>query len=123
MQTLYQRIGGQEVIEKTVDRFYEHVLADPLMQPFFANTSMDKLRTMQMEFFTIALDGPDTGTTISLYASHQGRGIERQHLTRFTEHLLATLREIGMNESDVSAVIARIATYSDQILGESTIDG
>ena len=123
MTTLYQRIGGEEVIERTVDRFYEHVLSDPLLQPFFANTSMDKLRRMQKEFFSIALDGPETDTEISLTQAHQGRGIEREHLTRFTEHLLTTLQEIGLEDSDLSAVIARIATYSDQILGESTVDG
>jgi hemoglobin len=60
---------------------------------------------------------------MSLYESHKGRGINRVHLTRFTEHLVSTLGEIGVLEDDAKEVYQRIATYSDEILGDSTVDG
>lgn len=123
MPTIYDRIGGAKTIDKLVTAFYQHVLADPELQPFFEHTSIPKLERMQHEFFTIALGGPPPDSTVSLYDAHQGRGIERKHLTRFTEHLLATLREIGIEEADAQNVYTRIAMYSDEVLGEANVDG
>lgn len=122
--TLYDEIGGATTIEKLVGSFYTRVLADPLLQPFFAETKIEKLQEMQKAFFSLALDGPIIKDDFSLYRIHANRGIKREHLSRFTEHLLTTLEEIGVDESNASAVIARIATYSGQILGESGgVDG
>lgn len=123
MQTLYEKIGGDETIEKLVVAFYQNVLADPMMLPFFENTSMVKLQKMQKAFFCIALGGPDPKIKISLYEAHRERGIERRHLTRFTEHLVATLGEIGVEEENAKEVYARIATYTDEVLGETSVDG
>ena len=123
METLYETIGGEPTIEKLVDAFYQHVLADPMLSPFFKSTSMGKLRTMQKAFFTIALGGPAPDVKVSLFEAHQGRGIERKHLSRFIEHLVETLRGIGIEEEDAKKVYERIATYSDEVLGETAVDG
>jgi hemoglobin len=122
-QTLYEKIGGAETIEKLVVAFYQNVLSDPLLLPFFDHTSMDKLQQMQRAFFSIALGGPEPEVAISLYAAHRGRGIERKHLTRFTEHLVKTLGEIGIHEEDAQEIYRRIALYSDEVLGESNYGG
>jgi truncated hemoglobin YjbI len=123
MPTLYETIGGRENIEKLVTAFYQRVLHDPLLAPFFEHTEVEKLKRMQVAFFTIALGGPAPDTQISLYEAHRDRGIQSKHLTRFTEHLMATLGEIGIEEKAARKVYERIATYSDEVLGESTVDG
>ena len=33
--SLYQAIGGADAIDAAVDRFYDKVLADPLLAPMF----------------------------------------------------------------------------------------
>ena len=78
---------------------------------------------MQEEFFTIALGGPSPKNEISLGEAHRGRGIRREHLTYFTDHLLTTLNEIGVEEHHAKDIVARIATYSDEILGDVSVDG
>ncbi len=123
MATLYDEIGGQETIEKLITAFYQRVLADPLLAPFFAETSIEKLKRMQTAFFTIALGGPAPDLKISLYEAHAGRGIRREHLTRFTEILMQTLSDIGIAEESAKKAYERIATYSDEVLGESSVDG
>lgn len=122
-QSLYEKIGGAETIEKLVTTFYQNVLADPLLMPFFENTAIEKLQAMQKAFFSIALGGPAPDAEISLYQAHRGRGIERRHLTQFTEHLVATLREIGVEGDDALRVYERIGTYSDEVLGDTSVDG
>ena len=123
MTTLYEQIGGESGIEQLVVAFYQNVLSDPLLQPFFEKSSIEKLHRMQKAFFAVALGGPEPDFEISLYEAHRGRGIERQHLTRFTEHLVQTLAEIGIPEEAAKRVYERIATYSDEVLGESSVDG
>lgn len=115
--TLYERVGGAEAVAALVERFYERVLADPDLQPFFARADTKRLRAMQREFFSVALGGPVTYFGRPLAYAHRGRGIERRHLQRFTEHLLATLEDRGLGERDVHDVIERINVYSSDILG------
>lgn len=121
--TLYDKIGGAPTIEKLVTSFYQNVLFDPELQPFFVDTSIEKLKRMQRAFFSIALGGPVPDEKISLFEAHAGRGIERRHLTRFTEHLLSTLLEIGIEGSDSEQVIEQVSMYADEVLGESSVDG
>lgn len=123
MPTLYERIGGQPTIKKLITAFYKKVFSDPQLGPFFVHTSIDKLTRMQEDFFSIALDGPPPEQEILIREAHQGRGIERKHLTRFTDHLLATLKDVGIDEEGASDIVARIATYSEEILGDVSVDG
>ena len=45
--TLYERIGGEATVARMMDSFYERVLADPELAPFFAGVSLQKVRSMQ----------------------------------------------------------------------------
>lgn len=123
MQTLYEQIGGEPTIDRLVSTFYKNVLSDPILMPFFEQTSVEKLTKMQKAFFAIALGGPDPDMEVRLYEAHRDRGIERKHLTRFVEHLIETLKEIGIEEKAATKVYERIATYSDEVLGDSSVDG
>lgn len=116
--TLFERIGGKQMIADVVDDFYDRVLADSELKPFFKNTSMDKLRCMQQEFFSAALDGPITYTGKPLSHVHHGRGITKHHFTLFVNHLLETLRDYGINDQDVTNIISRINIYADEITGD-----
>ncbi len=123
MSTLYEQIGGRPTIAKLINAFYKKVFTDPKLGPFFVHTSLEKLIHMQEEFFTIALGGPPPELEISLREPHESRGIRREHLTRFTEHLLSTLQDIGVDDQHAMDIVARIATYSDEILGDVSVDG
>lgn len=116
--TLYDRLGGEEAVAGLVDSFYQRVLADPELEPFFANSSMDRLRNMQRAFFAAALDGPVEYPGVSLLEAHQGRGIERRHFRRFVDHLFETLEDARhLERSDVDQIVERIATYVDDVIG------
>ena len=121
--TLYERIGGREGIDKMVVAFYNRVLSDSELAPFFKDVEADKLRDMQREFFGAALGGDIDYGGQPLRQVHHGHSIERRHFARFVDHLLETLRDQGMEEEDVSAIIARVNTYSDDIIGGHGVDG
>jgi len=121
--TLFERVGGEQMIAEVVDDFYDRVLADPELKPFFRNSSIDKLRSMQREFFGAALDGPVTYTGKPLSHVHHGRGITKHHFTLFVNHLLDTLRDRGINDQDVTDIISRIRIYADEITGDISSAG
>lgn len=49
--------------------------------------------------------------------THRGRGIERQHLQRFTEIMFNTMRDLNFSEREVSDILARINAHSSDIFG------
>lgn len=123
-ETLYERVGGEDGISLLVESFYDRVLADPELRPFFEDTAMDKLRRMQHEFFTAALGGPGDYSGRPLDQAHAGRGIEARHLQRFVGHLLAVLdEEFDLEEEDESAIADRIWHYADDVTGSYGLDG
>jgi hemoglobin len=122
-ETLFERIGGEPVVARLVDAFYERVLGDDELRPFFADTSMGKLQRMQREFFAAALGGPIRYSGRPLGEVHYGLGIRPRHLRRFLDHLLDTLRGQGIDAQDVYEIASRIQTYADEITGTTSVDG
>jgi hemoglobin len=74
---------------------------------------------MQKEFFSMALGGPITYSGRPLAHAHHGRGITREHFSHFVNHLLETLRDIGIDEHDADLVIEHINTFANEITGVS----
>ena len=117
-QTLFVRIGGEQTVAELIGDFYDRVSADPELKPFFKNTPMEKLRRMQREFFSAALDGPITYTGKPLSYVHHGKGITRHHFALYVDHLLETLRDHDITDQDAQEIIGRISTYADEITGD-----
>lgn len=115
-KSLYERIGGEEAVTRLVNEFYDRVLDDPELEPFFRFTPMEKLRSMQREFFAAALDGPLQYSGQPLDYVHHGRGISSRHLTRFMGHLLATIKDVHPDDRDIEEMISRISTYAGEVL-------
>lgn len=121
--TLYDRLGGEAVLESVVYDFYKRVFADPLLAPFFEGIEPERLQRMQREFFAAALDGPVGYSGRPLNEVHAGLGIKARHLARFLEHLLATLSDRDLTEHDRYDIYSRINTYANDITGSTTVDG
>lgn len=117
--SLFERIGGEEGIERLVSAFYVRVLADEKLAPFFENVPLDHLKTMQKEFFSQALGGPLFYTGRSLRQVHAGHGIRKRDLRRFTNCLMDTLKaergDLKLSEQDVKDIYSRIALEADRI--------
>ena len=116
--SIYERVGGEEGIAGMVDSFYEKVVADPELAPYFKDVPMDRQIRMQREFFAAATGGPIVYTGRPLSAAHHGLGITRRQFQRFTEHMIETLEERGVGKPDVLDIIARVNLYADEITSE-----
>tara|TARA_R110002049_G_scaffold305056_3_gene501068 strand:+ start:9217 stop:9600 length:384 start_codon:yes stop_codon:yes gene_type:complete len=123
LNSLYERLGGQEKLAKIVFDMYQGVLADEDLAPFFENVPMDRLNRMNTEFIASALDGPIRYTGAELVAVHSGRGIQRKHFSAFVSYLAEAMRNNGVEERLIDDVLGRVAMYAGKITGDANIDG
>jgi hemoglobin len=115
MSTIYEQIGGHEALEAVVSDFYDRVLVDPELAPFFTGTNMARLKGKQVEFFAAALGAPEPYTGAPMRQVHQGRGITIHHFNLVAGHLSASLRAAGVPEETVGQIIGAIAPLSAEI--------
>ena len=120
--TLFERIGGTNAISRLVDTFYERVLDDPSLAPFFKGVEMTKLRRMQLELFSAALDGPARYTGRPMIQAHAHLKIGLHHYQRFVRHLFDTLSDSGFELSDQERyeIIGRLNLLTDDVMSAGT---
>jgi hemoglobin len=117
-KSLYDRIGGAEVISTLVDSFYEKVLADGELAPYFKHSPIGKLIEMQKDFFAAATGGPLTYAGRPLREVHRNMAISRRELNRFTGHLIETLKEIGVADSASLEIMSHVNLFADEITND-----
>jgi hemoglobin len=97
------------------------VLADAQLSGFFTGTDMSRLKGKQVEFFAVALGGPDPYTGAPMKQVHQGRGITMYHFSLVAGHLADALTAAGVPSQTVTEILGAIAPLAPDIAsGEST---
>jgi len=107
IENLYELIGGGRTIEAATERFYERVLQDERLRPFFAHTDMAHLRSRQAMFVSMLLGGSVyTGKDIhGAHAPVRNQGLTEAHFDLFLEHFRAALVEVGVEPENAAKVI------------------
>ena len=117
--SLYERLGGEDMISTLIPAFYVKVLADAELAPFFRHTAIEKLHDMQREFFAMATGGPVSYSGRPLAHAHHGRGISKHHFALFTTYLVDTLLDMGVTQIEADEVIDRVNTFVNEVTGTS----
>jgi hemoglobin len=116
--SLVERLGGRVVLDPAVAQLYRRVMADELLAPIFAGIDVATLIHMQQEFLAVALDAEPDHSADAIRRIHAGRGITHQHFSRFVEHFLLALEDLGV-PSDLAALVGqRLALYADDVVGD-----
>jgi hemoglobin len=114
--TLYERIGGAPAVTAAVERFYVRVLADPMLEPFFENVDLARLKRHQLAFLSQALGGPQEYSGATMSRAHARLRIEQRHFDAVAGHLVETLRELGVGEEIIGEVVDAVAPLASQIV-------
>lgn len=120
--SLYDRLGGEGAVQAAVVLFYEKVLADPSLAPFFAGLDMGKQIEKQIAFMTMAFGGPHAYGGRELRDAHSGlvkRGLDDSHFDRVAALLGETLSELGVNSTAAAEALALVAGTRDHVLSRS----
>ena len=118
--SIYDRLGGAGAIKATVEKFYQRVLDDPQLQPFFANTDMDSLKAQQVRFFTQALGGPAEYKGRSMKEAHAPLAIEQRYFDLVAKHLMAALVSLSVPKLLMDEVVAVVAPLASEIVSAAS---
>lgn len=112
----YERIGGAATIRVAVDRFYQLVLADSELAPYFADIDLAKLRRHQVQLLSTVLGGPNEYGGRELAVAHAGMGITDAHYTKVGDYLTGVLRDMGAPDDVIDATSSVVESVRSQIV-------
>lgn len=119
----YERIGGAESVKAAVGLFYDRVLADAELAPYFTGTNMEEQRRHLVLMLTVVLGGPNNYAGRGLAEAHQPLDIPDEHYARVSAHLIDTLTELGVPEDILDDVRAILVSVRDQVVSSGTSAG
>ena len=107
IEDLLDLIGGRQTIQAATDRFYERVLEDEKLRPFFSEIDMAHLRSRQAMFISMLLGGGVyTGKDIhEAHALARNDGLSDGHFDLFLQHFRAALEEVGVKPENAEKIL------------------
>ena len=104
MQSLFERAGGFPKVSKIVSRFYDRVLDDPQLSPFFAGVDMKRQIDHQTKFVSFLLGGPTSYSDDHIERVHARLGITLPDFDVMVTTMCETLEDHGFADTEVSVV-------------------
>ena len=119
IEELYETIGGNGTVTAAINSFYERVLKDESLRPFFASTDMARLRSGQSMFVSMLLGGRVVYTGRDMGAAHAASrtmGLTDEHFDLFLMHFRAALDEVGVKPEKTDKVMELLEARRSTIL-------
>jgi truncated hemoglobin YjbI len=117
---LYERIGGDRVMEVFTDVFYRKVLQDELVGRFFEDVDMERQRLKQKSFLSMAFGGPYQYSGLDLRESHKPLiekfGLSDHHFNRLCEIVKETLSELHIPPDQSDEIMSILESTRDDVL-------
>lgn len=117
MKSIYERIGGEEILSKIVEGFFKSLVADPLLQAFFKSVSIPTLKEKFQKYLVAGFGGPNHYIWKDLKTAHMSLAIQETHFNAFAKHFIT---QLSINKVD-AGVQAEINSIIQQ-LKEDIID-
>lgn len=118
---LYEKVGGAKVITKAVDVFYDKVLADETLRPFFDHTDMKHLRTRQSMFLSMLVGGEMVYTGRDMRTAHaqpRRQGMTPAHFDALLRHFREALIETGVAPENADELVRRLEGTRKDVLSK-----
>jgi hemoglobin len=117
--TLYQRLGGYDVIAAFTDQWLGYVLGDPLLSPYFRGMSNDtkgRARQLIVDFIAACTGGPTIYTGRDMKTLHEGLGISREEYEALLQHAKTTLDAVGVGARERDDVLSWMASLEGDMV-------
>ncbi|HEY8456373.1 MAG TPA: group 1 truncated hemoglobin [Actinopolymorphaceae bacterium] len=114
----YYTIGGAPAVSAVVNRFYDLILADPLLASFFSDIDMPRLKRHQVLLISQVLGGPAEYAGRELREAHAHLAIGKQHFDRVVAHLVTALQEADVPSEIIDRVGAALAGAEKDVVSE-----
>ena len=112
----YERIGGAEAIRVAVEKFYNAVLGDAQLAPYFTDVDLPRLKRHQAALLTTVFGGPNSYAGRDLGAAHTGMGITDEHYDLVVTHLVTVLQDLGVPQDAIAHAGGVLTDVKPQIV-------
>jgi len=115
-KSLYDELGGFSAVRKLVSDFYDRVLEEDDLAPFFKDTDMANLIDHQTKFWTTLLGGPASYTDEQLKNIHAKMGIEDQHFDLILDLAVETLEDHDVDSQHIDNIAEQLKGYRPSVV-------
>lgn len=115
-QTIYQEIGGQDTVKAVVSDFYDQVLEDEQLTPYFEGMDTDELRAHQVQFISAVAGGPVEYTGDDMREAHAHLDLDEEDFDAVGRYLKSAMQMNGVDEANVESIMSEVNTLKDPIL-------
>lgn len=115
-QSIYAEIGGSDAVDAVVSEFYDRVFADDRLVHFFEGMDMAALHAHQVQFISAVAGGPVEYTGDDMREAHAHLTIDDTDFDAVAEHLEAALRENGVCEENIEAIMTEVEALRNPIV-------
>jgi hemoglobin len=104
-RSVYERYGGFAQVSRIVLDFYDRIMEDDDLGPFFDDVDMGRIVDHQTKFIAMLLGGPAHYTDEQITRVHSHLVIGEGHFDKLEALLAETLADHGMAAEDVAHVV------------------
>lgn len=113
--TLYVKYGSR-LTSGMAECFYDRVLADPDLAPFFEGVDVERLREHLADFLTVLTGGPDLYKGRDLLEAHRGLKFSEADFDRLMVHVAAAAEELEIETENIATIAGAIIGLKDQVV-------
>jgi hemoglobin len=122
-QTLIDRIGGRETVERIVNSLYDRIERDTLLRPMFRR-NLDEERKKQVDFWAEWFGGAPAYTQHHAYNGlrhrHAELHITREFAQQWLAHLVESLGDAIEDAGQIQEVLEMVRPMAFSFVNEST---
>ena len=118
-KSLYERLGGYDVIVVAVDEILPRLMNDSQLGRFWQNRGSDGLareRQLLIDYLCNAAGGSMYYTGRDMKLSHVGMGISESDWSLFTSHVAAALDHLSVGDPERGDVLGFIESLKGDIV-------
>ena len=118
-ETLYQRMGGHDLLAALVDDLLSRLTTDPMLRVYWkgkCHDSMKKDKQLLLEFLCMALGGPVHYVGRDMKTSHNGLGITQEEWAVFVQHTVTALDKLHIGEREKREFLAAADSLKSDIV-------
>ena len=98
-ETLYQRLGGVDVLRSLVDEWLLEASSDDRIREFFVHSDIARLKLRMVERICVQVQGPCLYRGREMYEAHADLGIEDSHLRAFLQALDPAIQRAKIDDA------------------------
>ncbi len=118
-KSLYDKIGGGDIVEKASHFLYVNLMRDDRLKPFFKDVDIAKQQRKMCDFLTFIFGGDSLYTGKTMRAAHKHaveNGLSDEHVDAMIECVCTTLKELEIDNNHIGAVVQAIEKHRDDVL-------